>query len=83
MKIGYFTERPYRWMPEDPVCNEDRMKCVRLLAEEVAPALREYGKELGLPDPYEQEPGIVRAFAGANRLLVVDRDPLPSLGLQF
>ena len=68
---------------QGPVGNEDRMKCVRLLAEEVAPALREYGKELGLPDPYEQEPGIVRAFAGANRLLVVDRDPLPSLGLQF
>jgi hypothetical protein len=66
-----------------PIGNEDRMKCVRLLAEEVAPALREYGKELGLPDPYEQEPGMVRTFAGANRLPVVDRDLLPSLGLQF
>lgn len=68
---------------QGPVGNQDRMSCVRLLAEEVAPALREYGKELGLPDPYEQEPGMVRAFAGANRLPVVDRDPLPSLGLQF
>ena len=44
---------------QDPVGNEDPMKCVRLLAEEVAPALHEYGKELGLPDPYEQEPGMV------------------------
>ena len=65
--------------------HENRLfhRAARLLAQGVAPALREYGNELGLPDPYEQEPGMVRAFAGANRLPAVDRDPLPSLGLQF
>ncbi len=68
---------------QGPVGNDDRLKCVRLLAEEVAPALRDYAKEIGLPDPYERTPGTVKVHAGASRLPVVDRDPLPSLGLQF
>ena len=126
MKVGYFTERPYRWVPEEavfnyqkaqkglqiiigspktvipkiktmlqvlhpgiftffhiqgPVSNADRLTSIRLMAQEVVPAIREYAKELDLPDPYERTPGEVRAYAGARRLPVVDREPLASLGL--
>lgn len=35
------------------VNHEDSMTCIRLLGEEVAPALREIGKELGLSSPFE------------------------------
>jgi hypothetical protein len=35
----------------------DTMKSLRLLGEEVLPAVREIGKELGLIDPYERQPG--------------------------
>ena len=45
------------------------------MAEELA--------EVDLPDPYEKTPGTVKVHAGASRVPVVDRDPLPSLGLQF
>lgn len=68
---------------QGPVSNQDRMTSMRLLAEEVSPAIREYAQELGLSDPYEQEPGMVKAYAGARRLPVVDRSPLDSLGLKF
>jgi len=59
------------------------MSSMRLLAEEVSPAVREYAKELDLPDPYERDPGSVKAYAGAHRLPVVDRAPIESLGLSF
>jgi alkanesulfonate monooxygenase SsuD/methylene tetrahydromethanopterin reductase-like flavin-dependent oxidoreductase (luciferase family) len=68
---------------QGPVNNQDRMTSMRLLAEEVSPAIREYAKELDLPDPYEREPGIMKAYAGAHRLPVVDRSPLDSLALKF
>jgi alkanesulfonate monooxygenase SsuD/methylene tetrahydromethanopterin reductase-like flavin-dependent oxidoreductase (luciferase family) len=35
------------------VNHEDSMTCIRLLGEEVAPAIREIGKELGLSSPFE------------------------------
>jgi alkanesulfonate monooxygenase SsuD/methylene tetrahydromethanopterin reductase-like flavin-dependent oxidoreductase (luciferase family) len=68
---------------QGPVGNQDRMTSMRLLAEEVSPAVREYAKELDLPDPYEREPGIMKAYAGAHRLPVVDRAPFASMGLKF
>lgn len=37
--------------------HEDTMRSLRLLGEEVLPAVREMGKELGLVDPYERKPG--------------------------
>lgn len=68
---------------QGPVDNQARMTSMRLLAEEVSPAIREYAKELDLPDPYEREPGSVKAYAGAHRLPVVDRSPIESLNLSF
>jgi hypothetical protein len=36
---------------------EERRTTLRLLGQEVVPALREIGKELGLPGPFEKQPG--------------------------
>jgi alkanesulfonate monooxygenase SsuD/methylene tetrahydromethanopterin reductase-like flavin-dependent oxidoreductase (luciferase family) len=66
---------------QGPVSNQDRLTSIRLMAQEVVPAIREYAREIDLPDPYERPPGSVRAYAGATRLPVVDREPLTSLGL--
>jgi hypothetical protein len=66
---------------QGPVSNQDRMTSMRLMAQEVVPAIREYADEIGLVDPYERVPGSMKAYAGANRLPVVDREPLGALGL--
>ncbi len=44
------------WL-DGPVPFEDRRECLRLLAKEVIPVLRDYGKEIGLVDPFERKPG--------------------------
>ena len=46
------------WL-DGPVPAKDRMECLRLLSSEVIPALREYGKKLGIKDPFERKPGSV------------------------
>ena len=61
------------------VSNEDRKNSMRLFAQEVAPAIKEYAKELDLPDPFERFPGSVKLQAGVARVPVVDRTPLASL----
>ena len=60
------------------VSNADRMTSVRLMAEEITPAIREYAKEIDLLDPYERPPGAVKQ-AETQRLPVVDRAPLATL----
>jgi alkanesulfonate monooxygenase SsuD/methylene tetrahydromethanopterin reductase-like flavin-dependent oxidoreductase (luciferase family) len=67
---------------QGPVSNQDRMTSMRLFAQEVAPALRDYAKEIGLMDPMERTPGSVKVGAGTSRLPVVDRSPLAALGLK-
>jgi hypothetical protein len=42
-----------------------------LFGEEVLPAMREMAKELGLPGPFEQEPGIRPLPASGKRDAVV------------
>lgn len=66
---------------QGPVSNQDRLTSMRLMANEVVPVIRDYAKEIDLPDPYERTPGSVKAYAGAHRLPVVDRSPLAPLGL--
>ncbi|MBO0739758.1 MAG: hypothetical protein J2P48_25000, partial [Alphaproteobacteria bacterium] len=41
------------WGNDGTVSNEDARTCIRLLGQEVMPAMREIGKELGLADPFE------------------------------
>ena len=41
------------WGNDGTVSNEDARTCIRLLGQDVMPAMREIGKELGLTDPFE------------------------------
>ncbi len=52
---------------QGPFSFEDRMTNIRLLGREVLPAVREYGKELGLLDPFEREPGSRPYVTGTPR----------------
>jgi alkanesulfonate monooxygenase SsuD/methylene tetrahydromethanopterin reductase-like flavin-dependent oxidoreductase (luciferase family) len=63
------------------VSNADRLTCVRLLAQEVVPAIRDYAKEIELLDPGERQPGTVTVQAGTRRTPVVDRDALAAAGV--
>jgi hypothetical protein len=45
----------------------DLILAIRLLGQEVLPAVHEYGKELGLLDPFEREPGSLSYVAGTER----------------
>jgi len=65
MHLMYFTEQPMSayeearpgimaiWGNDGSVSPEDAKTCIRLLRQEVMPALREIGRELGLNDPFE------------------------------
>ena len=43
--------------------NEDTRTCIRLLGQEVLPAVREMGKELGLLSPFEAEAPVSIKYA--------------------
>ena len=45
------------WHHHGPVSHEDIMTSLRLLGQEVLPAMREMAHELDLVDPYERKPG--------------------------
>ena len=45
------------WHHHGPVSHEDRMTSIRLLGQEVLPAMRDIAVELDLPGPYERLPG--------------------------
>ena len=66
---------------QGPVSNEDRMTSMRLFAQEVMPAIRDFSKEIGLRDPLERKPGSVSLTSGVSRIPVVERGPLAALGL--
>ncbi len=67
---------------QGPVGNEDRMTSMRLLANDVIPQMREYARELDLPDSFTRIPGSVNYRSGTKRDPVVDRLPLDQLGLK-
>jgi alkanesulfonate monooxygenase SsuD/methylene tetrahydromethanopterin reductase-like flavin-dependent oxidoreductase (luciferase family) len=66
---------------QGPATDEQRMGNMRMFAQEVMPGLREYGKEIGLLDSFEREPGSVKLQTGVARASVNDREPLRRLGL--
>jgi hypothetical protein len=45
------------WYAHGPSSHEERMTSLRLLGQEVLPAMREMAHELDLVDPYERKPG--------------------------
>jgi alkanesulfonate monooxygenase SsuD/methylene tetrahydromethanopterin reductase-like flavin-dependent oxidoreductase (luciferase family) len=56
------------WAADGFVSHEDTRTCIRLLGQEVLPALREIGKELGLNSPFEAQSPVSRAFPEASRI---------------
>lgn len=67
---------------QGPVSNADRQTSIRLIAQEVMPAIREYATALGLADPYTRQPGSVPIHAEVQRAPVVDREALAALALE-
>ncbi len=65
---------------QGPHSDEERRTSMRLFAEEVIPALKEYARAIDLPDPFERTPGSIQLRAGTKRAPVVDRSPLTALG---
>src|SRR6266705_2200225 len=51
------------WTSDGFVSNEDAKSCIRLLGQEVLPAVREMGKELGLWSPFEASAPVSIAYA--------------------
>src|SRR5581483_3267999 len=43
------------WANDGRVSHEDSMTCIRLLGQEVVPAIKAYAAEIGLTDPFELE----------------------------
>jgi alkanesulfonate monooxygenase SsuD/methylene tetrahydromethanopterin reductase-like flavin-dependent oxidoreductase (luciferase family) len=66
---------------QGPVANADRQTSMRLIAQEIIPALKEHSKSIGLLDAFERAPGSVKLTAGTSRGPVSDRGPLKELGL--
>jgi hypothetical protein len=54
------------WDGDGDMDHEDAMRSLRLMGEEVIPAVREMGKELELPDPFEVDPANNQPLATAN-----------------
>ncbi len=44
------------WTNDGTIGHKDTMRCLQLMEKEVLPALKEMGKELDLPGPFEQAP---------------------------
>ena len=44
------------WTNDGSISHDDSMRCLELMGQEVLPALREIGKELELPDPFQKAP---------------------------
>jgi alkanesulfonate monooxygenase SsuD/methylene tetrahydromethanopterin reductase-like flavin-dependent oxidoreductase (luciferase family) len=68
------------WYHHGPMSAEDRRITLRLLGQEVMPAVREIAKELDLPGPFEQLPGIRPLPASGKRSAVVNYESVAASG---
>ena len=68
------------WYHHGPMSAEDRRITLRLLGQEVMPAVREIAKELDLPGPFEQLPGIRPLPASGKRNAVVNYESVAAAG---
>ncbi len=50
------------WDGDGAMTHDDQMRSLRLMGEEVIPAVREMGKELGLSSPFEIDPATGKPF---------------------
>jgi alkanesulfonate monooxygenase SsuD/methylene tetrahydromethanopterin reductase-like flavin-dependent oxidoreductase (luciferase family) len=56
------------WANDGNVSHRDSMNCIRLLGQEVMPALRQIGKELGLNSPFELNTPVSLAYTPKDQL---------------
>ena len=68
------------WYHHGPMSVQDRRTNLRLLGQEVMPAVREIAKELGLPGPFEQMPGTRSLPASGKRDAVVNYTAVAAAG---
>jgi alkanesulfonate monooxygenase SsuD/methylene tetrahydromethanopterin reductase-like flavin-dependent oxidoreductase (luciferase family) len=59
------------WGNDGKVGHPDAMRCIELTGQEVLPALREMGDELGLHDPFELDTPISLAYTPPEQLTAV------------
>ena len=52
-----------------PSPRDERAKCLRMLSDEVIPAVREHGKNLGLRSPFQRQPGSAGSLRASAALL--------------
>lgn len=62
---------------QGPVGDEDRLRSLELLANDVVPELRSFAAGLGIKSPFERRPGSVKLRPGETRAPVADRTALP------
>jgi alkanesulfonate monooxygenase SsuD/methylene tetrahydromethanopterin reductase-like flavin-dependent oxidoreductase (luciferase family) len=68
------------WNNDGPISTEARRTSIRLLGQEVIPALREHAKTLGLNDPFEVKPGSRKLSATGKPDPVANREALAARG---
>jgi alkanesulfonate monooxygenase SsuD/methylene tetrahydromethanopterin reductase-like flavin-dependent oxidoreductase (luciferase family) len=66
---------------QGPVSNQDRQNSMRLMAKEVAPAIKEFAGTIGLVDAITRPPRQSKIQAETKRAPVSDKGPLKELGL--
>jgi alkanesulfonate monooxygenase SsuD/methylene tetrahydromethanopterin reductase-like flavin-dependent oxidoreductase (luciferase family) len=66
------------WQNDGPISREQRVNSLKLIGAEVMPALREFGKELGLSSAFEVKPGSRPLPASGKPESVGSLEPLRS-----
>ena len=60
------------WDGDGAMTHDDAMRSLRLMGEEVLPALRELAREFDLPGPFEVDPATGRPLASAGQPVTAD-----------
>ena len=66
---------------QGPISNQDRQNSMRLMAKEVAPAIKEFAGTIGLVDAITRPPRQSKIQAETKRAPVSDKGPVKELGL--
>ncbi len=67
------------WQNDGPIKREDRINNIRLLGQEVVPAVREMARELDLKSPFEVAPGGRRLPPSGKPESIGSLEPLKGL----
>ena len=61
---------------QGPLTTQQRMNSIKLMGQEVLPAVREIARGLGIKDPFEREPGSRPYTHGTSYEALVDLEAL-------